>query len=54
MSEDEIVFQKTEIMIEESELSVALPVQKMYSTFDKYELYYSEEDLKLIKEYIDK
>ena len=54
MSEDEDVFQKTEIMFKENDLSILFAVQKFYSTFVKYELYYSKEDLKLIKEYINK
>ena len=54
MMEDTQVFQQTEIVIDENELSIPFTVQNFYSTFDKYELYYSAEDLKLIKEYINK
>lgn len=54
MMEDTEVFLQTEIGIDENELSIPFTVQNFYSTFDKYELHYSAEDLKLIKEYINK
>ena len=54
MSEEYEVLQKMDMNPEKEEQTIVTPFQALYSNFEKYSIYYTQEDLMIIKEYITK
>ena len=54
MSEDYEVLQKMDMNPENEIQNIITPFEVLYSNFENYSIYYTQEDLMIIKEYITK